>query len=163
MLLVRTQRRRHGQCSRTKKDLQNHSGGSGPALHGRKADLVCSRFIDCCGAGRQDAKPEDRSTPAQRELVASILRKKSYYEVLGVERDGSEDDIKRSYKKLALKLHPDKNTAPRSDEAFKGEAILTPQAKAFHRSILSKFILVIVRDLCTRIALHFDAGFLVWN
>lgn len=73
-------------------------------------------------AGRHEAKPEDRSTPAQRELVASILKKKSYYEVLGVERDSSEDDIKRSYKKLALKLHPDKNTAPRSDEAFKGRA-----------------------------------------
>lgn len=54
--------------------------------------------------------------------MASILRKKSYYEVLGVEKDSNEDDIKRSYKKLALKLHPDKNTAPRSDEAFKGEA-----------------------------------------
>lgn len=71
-------------------------------------------------AGRQDAKVEDRSTPAQKELVASILRKKSYYEVLGVERDSSEEDVKRAYKKLALKLHPDKNTAPRSDEAFKG-------------------------------------------
>lgn len=53
--------------------------------------------------------------------MASILRKKSYYEVLGVEKDSSEDDIKRAYKKLALKLHPDKNTAPRSDEAFKGK------------------------------------------
>ena len=52
--------------------------------------------------------------------MASILRKKDFYDILGLQKACSEDDIKRAYKKLALKLHPDKNTAPRSDEAFKG-------------------------------------------
>lgn len=33
----------------------------------------------------------------------------NYYEILGVNKDASEDDIKRAYKKLALKTHPDKN------------------------------------------------------
>lgn len=55
--------------------------------------------------------------------VTTILKVKDYYEVLGVAKNASDDDIKRAYRKLALKLHPDKNTANRADEAFKGEAL----------------------------------------
>jgi len=34
---------------------------------------------------------------------------RDYYEILGLERDASEDDIKRAYRRLALKYHPDRN------------------------------------------------------
>ena len=52
--------------------------------------------------------------------VCSIHRCKDYYEILGVTNDCTEDDLKRAYKKLALKFHPDKNHAPGATEAFKG-------------------------------------------
>lgn len=50
-----------------------------------------------------------------------IKRCKDFYEILGVQKDASEDELKRSYRKLALKFHPDKNHAPGATEAFKGE------------------------------------------
>lgn len=41
--------------------------------------------------------------------------------MLGVQKNAGDDDLKRGYKKLALKLHPDKNQAAGSEQAFKGD------------------------------------------
>ena len=45
---------------------------------------------------------------------------RDYYKVLGVERNATEDEIKRSYRKLALEHHPDRNPGNKSaEEKFK--------------------------------------------
>ncbi|XP_038874732.1 chaperone protein dnaJ 49 [Benincasa hispida] len=53
------------------------------------------------------------------QLIRQIKTTEDYYRILGVEKTSSAEEIKRAYKKLSLKVHPDKNKAPGSDEAFK--------------------------------------------
>jgi molecular chaperone DnaJ len=48
-----------------------------------------------------------------------MAEKRDYYEVLGVPRDASKDQIKDSYRKLAMQYHPDRNKSPEAEEKFK--------------------------------------------
>ena len=64
------------------------------------------------------------------------MAKRDYYEVLGIGKGASADEIKKTYRKLAVKYHPDKNPDNKeAEEKFKEvgeayEALSDPEKKA---------------------------------
>jgi curved DNA-binding protein CbpA len=58
-------------------------------------------------------------TDKEEEECQKILKLNDYYEILGIEKSADENQIKRAYRKLAIKFHPDKNKSKSAEEAFK--------------------------------------------
>lgn len=98
----------------------------------RKASASPSR--NKSGPSTAQAAPEEPTyTTEQLEAVRRINKCKDFYQILGVTKESTDSDVKKAYKKLALQVHPDKNKAPGSVEAFKSlgnaVAILTDAEK----------------------------------
>lgn len=70
---------------------------------------------------REPTENTDRKfSPEQQNAVKAVLAcKKDYYKVLAIEKTATDIEIKKAYRKKALTFHPDKNSAPGADEAFK--------------------------------------------
>ena len=69
------------------------------------------------------------------------MSKRDYYEILGVSRDATEQEIKKAYRQLARKYHPDVNKSPDAEEQFKqineAYSVLSDPQKRAHMTSLA--------------------------
>uniref|UniRef100_A0A8C9QAT7 J domain-containing protein n=1 Tax=Spermophilus dauricus TaxID=99837 RepID=A0A8C9QAT7_SPEDA len=61
-----------------------------------------------------------------------------YYEVLGVQRHASPEDIKKAYRKLALRWHPDKNPENKEAAERKFKQVAEADFSGIHKDLLFK-------------------------
>ena len=106
-----------------------------------RSELV-ARLVEARAGGRTTTARSSVPAPAQPESadVQRVLAcpPHAHYAVLGVHREANADALKKAYRTLALRLHPDKCPAAGADEAFKrvstAFAVLSdPRQRAAHR------------------------------
>ncbi|XP_034650654.1 dnaJ homolog subfamily B member 1 [Drosophila subobscura] len=71
------------------------------------------------GPTYQSAALPHAFTAEMLDVVQKVLRCSNHYEVLRLSQNDTYSEVKRSYKRLALRLHPDKNRAPGAEMAFR--------------------------------------------
>ncbi|XP_034956658.1 dnaJ homolog subfamily B member 5 isoform X3 [Zootoca vivipara] len=62
---------------------------------------------------------KESSSSSSAGTVSTTNMGKDYYKTLGIQSGANEDEIKKAYRKMALKYHPDKNKDPNAEEKFK--------------------------------------------
>jgi hypothetical protein len=96
--------------------------------------------------------------PHQR-IILFVPTKRDYYEVLGIDRSASEDEIKRAFRKLAKQYHPDTNSgdtsaAEKFKEANEAYSVLSDSNKrqmsialvtTCHRAVLATWVALVFR------------------
>ncbi|KAK9048168.1 hypothetical protein SSX86_032869 [Deinandra increscens subsp. villosa] len=107
----------HDLLSNLETDHPADESPSKPAANGAGDTSGVRRRVPLTGSS--SGSGTGAYTQEQITIVSDIKRKKDYYEILGLEKSSSVEDIRKAYRKLSLKVHPGKNKAPGSEEAFK--------------------------------------------
>ncbi|XP_064540405.1 dnaJ homolog subfamily B member 12 [Drosophila montana] len=81
--------------------------------------LKCETPGQLIGPTYKSAALPHSFTVEMLDVVQKVLRCRNHYEVLRISHHATYSEVKRAYKRLALRLHPDKNRAPGADVAFR--------------------------------------------
>jgi hypothetical protein len=103
--------------SRKAAAAKGSSSGNGSSSSSSSSNTGAGNSTPASQTTREGRQYTQEQEAGSKKIIA--LSKKSHYEVLCVPRNANENDIKKAYRKLALKFHPDKNSAPSSEAAFK--------------------------------------------
>ncbi len=74
---------------------------------------------------------------SEDKICKELLKKKDYYDILNIKKEATEAEIKKGYKKQAIKFHPDKNHSKLAEECFKKiseayQCLSNPEKKSFY-------------------------------
>ena len=119
---------RNNTTNNTNNNNTSSSSAAAASTNGRTHSIPQRSASNVSSSSTTNSTPAPTSgrpyTDDQVRIVKEVLKAKeggrgAHYRVLGVAQDANDAALKKAYRKLALKLHPDKNSAPQSDEAFK--------------------------------------------
>lgn len=81
----------------------------------------CNEKIEEAKKASEASSTDDAANQNKKddEECEKIINSHDYYQILGITKETSNDDIKKAYKKMAIKFHPDKNHSSKAEEAFK--------------------------------------------
>lgn len=99
--------------------LESSSMASGPSENGNDVDRSGGGGVSSAAKSGEVSNGDRNYTEEHVQLIKQVSKNKDYYAVLGVEKTCSVEEIRKAYRKLSLKVHPDKNKAPGAEEAFK--------------------------------------------
>lgn len=85
-----------------------------------------------------------------------MAMKRDYHGILGVTKDADEKEIRKAYRRLALRFHPDRNKGNDAEEKFKeiseAYAVLTGKEKAASPPVMTweEYVAGVWKDIATR-------------
>lgn len=106
------------------------AGGDKDSVEGALRDLHKAEDL-AQSAGDRDTLGEVRSSIRDAKAALKKARRKDYYAILEVDKGADDDELKKAYRRCALKYHPDKTAGCDEPERKKAEALFKDATEAY--------------------------------